>query len=219
MSSIFITIQSNTATYCWCWTGRIPLFDKYGRVFIRNNGEMGDMPKSPRTTENDRVRKRTLGFGNYGTGMLISIRKLNWFVAGMVVFTFISLCLVIYVYIVSFRLMPVDGQLLYASSAYYGPERGGRPSWQLVIKYRYQYEGTSYEGSRLYVGGNGMGIKILADSKVESLGPFPHAVTVCVDPRNPNYSVLERGAGLSTWILFGIFVALTGVLYRYMPRR
>ena len=177
------------------------------------------MPKSPGTTENDVVRKRALRFWNYGTWILISMRKLNWFVAGMVVFTFISLCLVVYVYIISFRLMPVDGQLLYARSTYSGKERGSRPSWQLVIKYRYRYKGISYEGSRLYVGGNGMGMKILADRKVESLGPFPHAVTVWVDPHNPKYSVLERGAGLSTWIFFGFLVALTGVLHRYLPRR
>lgn len=141
----------------------------------------------------------------------------------MIVFTFIFLCAVVYEYIVSFQLIPVDGEILYARPAFYGvePESPGYrpPSWKLVIKYRYQYEGTSYEGNRLYVGGNGMGMESLADGKVDSLRPFPHAVTVWVDPRNPKYSVLERGAGISTWIALFVLVALTSILHRYLPRR
>lgn len=142
----------------------------------------------------------------------------------LVVGFFLAWLLIFDMYFVvqALKLVPVPGDLTRSmvgrKSSLGG---GGRVSseWYLYLEYSYKYQGREYTGERLSVGGNGMGMKIIAEWKDASLKPLPHPVTVWVNPKKPEYTALERNISPSMWLMHITFIAIMLGIHLFLPRR
>lgn len=118
------------------------------------------------------------------------------------------------------KLIPVEGQLIAAREMYRSshPISLQAPSWQLDVDYTYSFNGKSYQGSRLRVGGNGMVLESFAKNKADEMMSANRRVTVWIDPKRPDYAVLERQIGLVGWLFWVGFFALTCLVYYISPK-
>lgn len=128
----------------------------------------------------------------------------------------------LYYVVQALKLVPVPGvltQSIVGQNSSLGG--GGRVSreWYLFLEYNYEYHGIKYSGERLSVGGNGMGMKMIAEWKNTLFKPLPRSLTVFVNPNKPEYSALERNISPSMWLMHITFIAVILGVHLFLPRR
>lgn len=147
-------------------------------------------------------------------------RKINGFAILILVFAFATVSLMVWGYSRLLRLVPVEGELLWAGAVYKVEPLGGRNArgWTLEAHFRYAYGGKVYESDRLHVDGNWMP-EFFAQRRAQALQPFNRRVTVWVDPKEPGYAVLERRPGVWGFLMLALLLALAWLVQRYLPDR
>jgi hypothetical protein len=112
----------------------------------------------------------------------------------------------------------VPGIVQESSVEYQSSSKGG--TYHARVRYTYDLEGATHSGSRVTYGDLGTSDPSHAQGIVNR-HPAGKAVTLHYMPGDPDESVLEPGAGFSTWILplFGFFFATAGILmFVFLPR-
>lgn len=92
--------------------------------------------------------------------------------------------------------------------------RAGRVMFTPMVRYRYCYAGSEYEGKRLLF--SGLSLSVRSRAKVERfLRPFECGarIAVRVSPANPRLSVVGPGVDVGAWgcLLVGLILTIMGV--------
>lgn len=148
-------------------------------------------------------------------------RRLNLFTVASAIFWFIYTLILIFDLVKMSKLTPVDGELIAARESYRvtpGWKTYRPPHWDLYVIYTYKFNGTQYQGSRLRIEGNGMVFESFAVKKAVEMMADDKKITVWVNPRNPEFAVLERKIGLLAWLFWFFLIAITLLIYHVSPK-
>lgn len=148
-------------------------------------------------------------------------RRLNLFTVAFSMFCFIYTLILIFGLVKMSKLIPVEGELITARESYRatpGWKTYRPPHWDLDVIYTYKFNGTTYQGSRLRIEGNGMVFEGFAVKKAAEMMVADKKITVWVNPNKPEFAVLERKIGLLAWLFWFSLIAITVLIYNVSPK-